>query len=527
MGFTQTCSITQSSATGNNLAIVFESIERLPGRINSATQTATITQVAAGASNRNTACVTQNVRLNRSGKRKSFTSNLNAHQTVNVVQDVTGSGANSAQFAAKLNGTCDLAHPLTQRQALTSVATSTGAVTQNENARSAGPNLIIDIAQNQGDGLGVAGGPNSATFVQTNTLVAIANSTNGPIRQTQSSAGGGLLATINQDSTGISTANATQTETECEDAAKSGLTQCDTADLDASEAPASLTQTQFGPVHKGVGISTQTGNANDTFTVDQLSIQDNDTGEGQTNLVQGDCSTPGNCTVTQTIDENGQQSTNTQSGHEVNITTICTGSECTKPPVTVRELNPSSNPASGACQDGLASGTGFQGAPQEVQENVDLSQFDGKTIRLNFSFATGDERFNGFEGWYVRNIRVTGVVGESPVTVFSDVVADGDTNFTASSEFGDAPGWHVTHRRDGTFGGPAWWYGNETTGSYRSPGFTDACLDTSTNEGMITSAPFTLASSSRLDFDTLWQVESVEPSTFDLMDVQVIEVLGG
>src|SRR6202007_2456361 len=98
-----------------------------------------------------------------------------------------------------------------------------------------------------GVGFGVASGTNNATFVQTNSLTAIADSSKGPVAQTQSSAGGGLLGTINQDSTGISTADATQTETQCEDAARGGLSHCDSSDPDAGEAPPLLTQTQFGP----------------------------------------------------------------------------------------------------------------------------------------------------------------------------------------------------------------------------------------------------------------------------------------
>jgi hypothetical protein len=155
-------------------------------------------------------------------------------------------------------------------------------------------------------------------------------------------------------------------------------------------------------------------------------------------------------------------------------------------------------------------------------ETVDLSQFDGQAIQLRFSFSTGDGNYNGYEGWYVNNIQVTGTSGESPVTVFSDPVADGDTTFTASSDFGVAPGWHVSDQRNADLGGPAWWYGNETTGTYESPDSTDPCVTSSPNAGTITSPVFTLASNSTLTFDTLWQIEGVNPASFDLMDVQVI-----
>jgi len=194
---------------------------------------------------------------------------------------------------------------------------------------------------------------------------------------------------------------------------------------------------------------------------------------------------------------------------------------------TVQQLNPATDPVDGMCSDSVASGTGFDGVPQEVTDTADLSQFDGQAIQLRFSFSTGDERYNAFEGWYIKNIQATGTQLGSPVTVFSDAVADGDTSFTASNDFGVTPGWHVTDRRNSTFGGPAWWYGNEATGTYQSPNPIDGCTDSSANAGTITSPVFTLATNSQLSFDTLWQIEGVNPSIFDLMEVQVIPVTSG
>jgi hypothetical protein len=192
--------------------------------------------------------------------------------------------------------------------------------------------VTIDIEQNQGAANGVASGTNAASFVQNSTLTAIANSPNGPISQTQSSLNGGLLGTINQDSSGGSTATTEQHEIQCEDGATAGLTSCDTADPDASEAPSSLTQIQFGPVRKGLGVSTQTrGGAADIFTIDQTSQQDNDQGSGssQTEDVEGDCLTDGDCTVTQDVTVDGVKTENFASGQDVDATISCTGSDCT------------------------------------------------------------------------------------------------------------------------------------------------------------------------------------------------------
>jgi hypothetical protein len=75
--------------------------------------------------------------------------------------------------------------------------------------------------------------------------------------------------------------------------------------------------------------ASQTGNDNDTFTITQITQQDNDTGENQSNTVQGDCTTDGNCTVTQSATVNGETTTNTQSGQDVSTQITCTGSDCT------------------------------------------------------------------------------------------------------------------------------------------------------------------------------------------------------
>ena len=331
-GLGQSCTISQSSSTLDNLAIVYENAVKASGLTQTATSTASITQQATSSGN-NTACVSQNIDVTGSTKARKGTSvsvTLEAHQTVTIKQDSL-TGANNASQSAGSGGSCSGA-AITQTQALTSVANGSGRIAQNENKVNGGANLTIDIEQNQRTGfLGNASGANSAIFNQTNTLRAIANSPAGPITQTQSSVNGGLLGTINQDSSGVSTAAATQTETECEDGSKSGLTSCDTSDGDAGQAPSSLTQVQFGPLHKGVGEATQTGNGSDSFTVTQASTQDTDQGPGsqQTNVVQGDCHTDGDCTVSQTTNVDGQSQTNTQTGSDLSTTTNCTGSQCT------------------------------------------------------------------------------------------------------------------------------------------------------------------------------------------------------
>lgn len=346
----QVCVIVQLSSTANNVAVVYEHANGPSGLTQAASINASITQRATGASNSNTACVNQGIAMtgSTSVNKGSVSVSLNAHETATIKQD-SAHGGNSASQSATSGGACS-AGPLSQTQTETSSAKGPNSITQNENAASNGANVTIDIEQNQSTGfLGTAHGVNSANFEQDNTLTAIANTPAGPVNQTQSSATGGLLGTVNQDSRDPSTIVATQHEIQCEDAATSGLTSCATgageADFNGTYA---LHQTQIGPegiwkkagkhgrrrvpysVHKGVGTATQTGNGADTFQLTQSSKQDNDTGgNGQTNDVKGDCSTDGNCNIAQQTNVDGNQTTNTQSGQNLNSGITCTGSACT------------------------------------------------------------------------------------------------------------------------------------------------------------------------------------------------------
>jgi hypothetical protein len=347
-GLSQTCTINQSSTSANNVAIVLQTAAKMSGLTQSATYSAQITQRTTAAGAFNKACVRQQVNLDGSTVARRGTPvnvNLAAHQTANVTQD-SATGDNSVQRATtSTTGACDSSptSPLTQTQTLTSTATGSGPITQNQNSVDTGANMAVDIKQNQSAGFfGTATGKNFANFDQTNTLSAIANTPVGPVNQTQSSANGGILAGVNQDSRDVSTAIAKQTETQCEDAHTTVSSTCDTATPDPPGY--SLTQTQFGPVRKGAGDSVQTGNENcvpscNSFTVTQTSQQDNDTGSNQTNVVQGDCSTTGNCTVTQTTAVDGSTSTNTESGQNVDTQTTCSGSTCTSTgPTTTGDL---------------------------------------------------------------------------------------------------------------------------------------------------------------------------------------------
>jgi hypothetical protein len=338
-GLMQTCSITQTSATADNVAIVVERAKQASSVMESTSSvvSAEITQRADG-SNSNQACVYQEITETltpTNGKKGApVITSLEGRQWVKINQDAS-SGNNTVQGAADPSATAAcVSGPLTQTQTLTSRATGTAKITQNQNAADPGllPNVSLEIKQNQNEYFEDAAttGENKAPFSQTNVLTAIAKTPAGPVFQTQSSPTGGISATVNQFSHGLSTASATQSETQCEDALTSGTLACGTT-LDT--LPYQLSQKQYGPVRKGPcppSCSTQTGNSADTFTINQSSTQNNDTGQNQTNEVQGDCSTSGTCTVTQQTNVNGDQTNNSQTGSNVNIQISCPdGDSCT------------------------------------------------------------------------------------------------------------------------------------------------------------------------------------------------------
>jgi hypothetical protein len=353
---------------------------------------------------------------------------LDGHQSVTIRQDVAGGGANHADQAALLNSggttaSCDpSSSSIAQSQVLTSTANGTASITQNENSQQiacgdgvAGDyaNLCLDIEQNMAAGSS-ASGLNNANFTQSSDLEAVANTPAGPVSQTQGNATtnvGGLVGTINQYSSEVSTATATQNEIECEDAAQSGLGSassggCHTNDGDAAEAPASLTQKQYGPegmgyrptkqhrrilftkVTKGLGVATQTGNAADKYTINQHSTQNNDQGGGstQTNTVQGDCKSDGNCTGSSAVHNNGGGGTVT---YDTNCTTNCTATAnfpggnvfVSVGNGQVQEWNPNASPAALVRTFDTGKGAVFTtGLAFDASKNLYVTDFDANDV---------------------------------------------------------------------------------------------------------------------------------------------------
>lgn len=381
-GVTQSCTINQpSGASVINKAVVWMVTPKLTGLAQSANYTALITQgpTSGLSSNWNVACVRQSVTIDGSTTKTSTASTTvtsNAHESVtirqnsktgnNMVLGAAQTGSNTYNCATDTSGHPDTTSPATQDQTLTSVVTSKGPITQNQDTTFSPcgdgvpgdyANLCFYVDQNQAPayqctGTGVnqvcpATGTNTATFTQNSTQAAIANTTQGPVNQTQSTplcstpsaptnapagcqAPGGLVGTINQDSSGVSTATPTQNEYQCEDAKASGLTLLNclptsgTPSLpDPVNIPGGLHQTQYGPVGvgnlrhhqgdrrvlashlKGLGEAHQHGGGgNDQYTIRQTSTQNADANATQLNLGKADCGTDGTCDAGQTTTTN-------------------------------------------------------------------------------------------------------------------------------------------------------------------------------------------------------------------------------
>jgi hypothetical protein len=328
-GITQSCSINQSSTSSDNQAIIVEIANKTSGLTQNASQTAQIVQTADSGAN--TACVLQRTTIEGSTVARRgtpVTVTLDAHQSISITQD-SHSGGNAIQSATS-SGAC-LARPLDQSQTLTSTATGSASITQRQNAATNGPNMVLNIEQNQKPGfIGSASGPNTAAFSQSNTLTAFATTPAGPVTQVQSSPDGGIEASVDQFSTTPSTIDAHQDETQCERAATSGSLSCNTPN---PALPAGWSQTQFGPMRKGPCCSTQLGSDGHRFTIDQVSTQT--AGEGgnvrQSNVVEGECTTSGTagCTVDQTTTVQGETTHNRQIAQTVSTSITCSGSSCT------------------------------------------------------------------------------------------------------------------------------------------------------------------------------------------------------
>lgn len=75
----------------------------------------------------------------------------------------------------------------------------------------------------------------------------------------------------------------------------------------------------------------------------------------------------------------------------------------------LKRLNPFVDPNDADRKPKPFSSGGFNRKPIWVNENINLSAYAGKQVRLRFSFDTVDHRYNAFRGWMIDDLRITGL----------------------------------------------------------------------------------------------------------------------
>lgn len=402
---TQSCTIAQSSTAGDNNAVVIEKMDRYGGS-QSAVQSISIDQ--SNGSGNNCASVLQRMSLfswERSSEVVSQT--IDAHQSIAISQD-SGSGSNTV-------GGLRPATALSQSETVDENATSSAGVTQLANATNDGPNMAIAIGQNQGTP--TATGANTSAFVQANLLTAGAVTPTGPVIQTESSPGGGLDATVDQYSSGVSASSASQSETQLEQAATTHQ---------GSVLPAGTVQTEYGPVRC---CSLQGTNSADTFSVAQSTTQCagtfvatcttgmNDDAD-LFNVVNGSCETSGNCGVGQQISVDDSSTNNSQSGSNVDTSTTCTGETCVSGESPTVAIGP-------VCVDGpVVAFNGTVNWKGQAPGSITIDWGDGDVEQ---SATLPDAHTYATPGTYPVTVTAAGGAGSGQATISVRIGTDDDT----------------------------------------------------------------------------------------------------
>jgi hypothetical protein len=80
---------------------------------------------------------------------------------------------------------------------------------------------------------------------------------------------------------------------------------------------------------------------------------------------------------------------------------------------TITKLNPYSDPPVEDRESLPYTSGGFNQSPVWVYHHLDISQYVGQKIRLQFDFKTIDSLYNGFRGWFIDEFRVLDSQGET------------------------------------------------------------------------------------------------------------------
>jgi hypothetical protein len=296
---TSTCSITQDNTGGQNKATIKQVFTESSGDNQDDAQSAYISQT--NTSGKNTANIKQQLVQKISDSAAGQTQQ--GLQSACIEQDAS-TGANS--------GT------ITQSQNQSEKNSNSSAVNQQQNATTPSTggcgsvsfdaaNLVAAIEQGQRSS---GSGQFSATLSQTLKQKQVSSPSTAAATQQQGpdSFEGGLDGHIDQNSTGVATANASQLENQYQDA----------------EGP-NPNQSQFGPARC---CSLQQSNPSDTFNITQTSTQDSDTQTNQTNEVDSNCQSSGECHVQQNVTVDGTTTSTSCNQPFCNEEVFCEGSFC-------------------------------------------------------------------------------------------------------------------------------------------------------------------------------------------------------
>jgi hypothetical protein len=312
----QACKIQQQNTTGDNNAFISQFVDVGPGQDEPPSADEASDGLEPGGDVRQLSAVldlsaetaSQTAELhqvNGSGSNASLVVQT-IHQRTNTL-DPSGAQAQEGHqnlVATQVSDTGDNSSSVNQSLAQKADATGVAAVTQSQNAQNLGPNTNADIRQTSTLGVNVS-------HLNQNNKLTMRSKKIATVTQTQGSSGGGLNGHVDQSSPGLSRSFATQVERQ---------------KMNADSFATSLTQNQFGPRWC---CSSQTSNPKDVFNIRQRGVQDAGPSANQSDVGVGNCDSSGNCSVQQSIRQNGHTTTNSCSGPSCHTGIICHGGECT------------------------------------------------------------------------------------------------------------------------------------------------------------------------------------------------------
>lgn len=184
--------------------------------------------------------------------------------------------------------------------------------------------------------------------------------------------------------------------------------------------------------------------------------------------------------------------------------------------ITLLKLNPSTN-LIGVCEKTYTTG-GFDEPAIWIHHAIDLSGYLNSKIKIRFYFSTGDALFNNHAGWFIDNIKFEKLVDKIYPNALKNKIW-----VTEGSNLTSGPRWHITDNKSNS---PdySWVYQNPETRNFQGSSVQSLCSDEQNWGALVLAEPVLLKKIGNLEFDTLWEIESVDPQHFDQMLIQIIVV---